>query len=384
MRARHGQTVRGRHKAFQLRAFTLIELLVVIAIIALLIGILLPALGKAKSTGRLVVCKANIRSLLQASASYASEFKDRQFSFTVLGGRDAAYYGQLLPDQPGGSNALLRAQAQGGDDLAAASAQAVYILRTRGDRYNILPINLWIPHVLYNHLVLQDYMAARLPERTVACAEDRVRLNWQSDPRAFDQGLLQPQPAGSGGGPGPQSRWPYGSTYETVASSYSPDRGDAPRSTIAQAGQHRSYQFTRNVRNGLLGRRRNADVNFPSQKVHLYDSSARHGYKRPQWYSYSDSKVTIGFYDASVRMKVTGPAQANAGGVNPGDANEGQNPGQPLATTPTTYAYNPETWESPVRGGGFAQGTTMVGFYRWTRAGLQGADFDGKEFRYLN
>ena len=58
------------------RAFTLIELLVVISIIALLVGILLPALGAARRTARGAICLNNQRQIMIAQHSYAADNKD--------------------------------------------------------------------------------------------------------------------------------------------------------------------------------------------------------------------------------------------------------------------------------------------------------------------
>jgi len=63
------------------RSFTLVELLVVVAIVALLISILLPAMGQARKQGRATACLSNMRGMGMAVLMYCND--NRDFLVTV-------------------------------------------------------------------------------------------------------------------------------------------------------------------------------------------------------------------------------------------------------------------------------------------------------------
>jgi prepilin-type N-terminal cleavage/methylation domain-containing protein/prepilin-type processing-associated H-X9-DG protein len=65
------------HRFSRRRGFTLVELLVVIGIIAVLLGILLPTLAKARERSQKTVCLANLHSLGQCMIMYSDDYRGR-------------------------------------------------------------------------------------------------------------------------------------------------------------------------------------------------------------------------------------------------------------------------------------------------------------------
>jgi prepilin-type N-terminal cleavage/methylation domain-containing protein len=362
------------------RGFTLIELLVVIAVIAVLIGILLPALGQMRQAGRKTLCVSNLKQYSIAYANYGTDFQDRIACFTW---KPAISYtvSQMFA---GSTDNYTFPPAS--NYTAAAANQAVAIFRYRAERTDIQQITGWIPHVLYSHLVLNDYLQQRLPEKMVACPEDRVRLLWQevTPPGDPSQGANffalaeRPSPGETGNS---LKRWPYSSSYQLISAAYSADMFANGVPTVAQGPTHFTYVVPPGER-GALGTRKLSQVLFPSGKVQLHDGNARHnGPRNFLFFAYSTAGQPLLFFDSSVIDRRTGNNSPMTGGTqrfHATYANPGFQPNEPFSPFPTRIRYEPaESWEPPTLNG--RSWDFVNGVFRWCREGLRGIDYGGKE-----
>ncbi|MHC4766734.1 MAG: type II secretion system protein, partial [Planctomycetota bacterium] len=106
-------------KAHMTRGFTIIELLVVVSIIALLVGILLPAIGKARDNARINTSKSNLRQMGVAHKTYAADWADRHVTLHrdnlgLYGGDVEAYNNAIYGSAAGPSGFELHPPIVGG------------------------------------------------------------------------------------------------------------------------------------------------------------------------------------------------------------------------------------------------------------------------------
>jgi len=354
-----------------LRGFTLIELLVVVAIIALLIGILLPTLSEARRIAKQTICSANLKMFGTGGASYAADFKDRLWSLNSYRNR-TVYYSGFNQSFVYGNTAAAEEQS--------ARDNAIDIILRRTGRNDILRFTIpWIPTVLYNHLMMQDYLAQTLPTKAVACPEDRALLAWQKDPQNYNN-LGEPSPAPPGTLSNDNKRWPYSSSYRNVVSWWSRDYDTASQGAWYQVDAGFFQRRGGLSAEGDIGKRVQTEVAHPGSKIVMYDWGSRHFTKKSIFFLYPDAKQPFLFFDNSVRNKETA------------DANKGWDWRSPAAQRTQSAVYtaftydnalggNAELWKPAHRNGGYGGGavTFNAAYYTATRGGLAGVDYGGSE-----
>jgi prepilin-type N-terminal cleavage/methylation domain-containing protein len=272
----------SRTRPWRAGGFTLIELLVVIAIIALLVSILLPALGEARRAGRVTKSLANLRSNGQIIYTYSVDYRDQFVNpfnrVSNCGGSDSTNLDWVWTH---------RAPCAIGWPYGTSQGWSAQGTETYG--YH------WIAHTLF----ADTEGISRL--NSIVAPDDRALQLW------FDQNIAAQT----------DWEWIFPSSYW-----YPP---------VFWQQSERFEPVTRPVANQgnryFLARNKFSDTTFPGSKVLVLESKDYSSKRQPMWNEVgADSRVAL--VDGSARsVKISEIARATAADLLPAPSGV-WNPGQ--------------------------------------------------------
>lgn len=356
-------------------AFTLIDLILTAVLIAifsiLFLFMFMPALGiypghRRGSGSANAHSQSNLRSLTTGAMNYAGDHNDRIFSYTWNAGQE---YITLYSGRP---KAIP-------DSRSAAALQAENILQRATGRIGsedtkhygprITPPVKQLMHLRYSHIVLLDYLTDRQPEPIAASPFDKNLYDWQENPLAYLD-KENPFPYGSGfpteagydmdptwTDPAVMQLWPFGSSYQVVPHAWLNDTD--PQYTPSPNSPH--HMILQAEEDTPLGGRKMTEVAHPSAKVFMYEEFDYQTESTPLYASDPNAKMTLAFFDGSVRQERIKAANSAQDQSDP--TRIWQQPYLPLDTFPIPRAGLGDTTPLDLR-------------FRWTKGGLAGVDFE--------